>query len=1295
MTLNKKISLITIAVVFSSLLVSSVVNIINFRSNYTSALLVGSFGLAHNLNGVVSELLSLGLPLESLDGMHKKLQQVVEQNDHIKYAAIVDLQGRVLSHSEPAYVGHIHWDEAMKQSVASLQPMYQPYQRRDGKEYFDVTVPVFDADSNHVAAIRLGFLTEVINSKIKEAIVQVAINFVAVFLIIALLLNQLMSRFVSRPVMALSRYAKQINDGHYGISAPIKTNDEIGTLSVSLQQLSHTVETQFDALQSVQGDLEQQVRQRTEELAASNAQLQYKNASLEDLVTRLRLSEQALLESESKFRGLFESSSDAVLLIKQAVFIDCNQAALRLFHTADRNAICGRRPAELSPERQANGILSTELDRQLIEQTFEQGPQLFEWMHTRLDTGETFSVEVMLSPLILDGQPVMQALLRDRSERKLAEQREFQRREVLERLLRGERLPLILESIALSVEQERPGVLCSILLLDDSNKHLLLGAAPSLPADYNAAVQGIRIGEGVGSCGTAAARGQRVIVDDILQHPYWVDFRDLARAARLGACWSEPIWGTHQKLLGTFGLYQHQPASPTAADIELIQHASRLCAIAIERSKTEAQQQLAATVFANSYEGIMIADAENHIIDVNPAFTRITGYERQEIIGQSSKVLNSDLQEQAVYAEIQHALQEQGYWRGEIWNRRKSGEFYVEMLAIAAVRDDAGQLLNTVAVFSDISLLKEHEAELDRIAHYDPLTGLPNRRLFSDRLTHALAHAERTGKLLAVCYLDLDGFKPVNDSYGHEAGDQLLVEISDRLKITLRNEDTLARLGGDEFALLLGDLTDPQECGYALQRVLQELTKPASIAGKLLSVSASIGVALYPVDDADGDTLLRHADQAMYRAKQDGKNRYHLFDPQHDRELKDRQDYMNTLLKALRAGEFLFHYQPKVNLLSGELIGVEALIRWQHPQQGLLPPAAFLDSFVGSQVEVELGEWVIATALQQISLWQDQGMLVRVSVNISANHLLSAHFVEALQQALNRYPHISARQLELEVLETAAMNDMHRAIEVMTACKALGVTFALDDFGTGYSSLAYFRRLPVDMLKIDQVFVRDMLDDREDFTIVESVVRLAQAFNRPVIAEGVETMDHFARLIRLGCILGQGYGIAKPMPADDLSGWLADWQQKAVWQQFEVPAVPLEDLPLIVAAQSHKAWIEQVLSYVEQPQHQGMPLLSSQHCAFGHWCRGSGRRHYGSLPEFQVIDALHERVHELATDWVALLSLEPDEQALTMIKAELFSLRDQLLELLEVMTKKVIEQRELLDHSLKGIDPAKGRTGSG
>ena len=560
--------------------------------------------------------------------------------------------------------------------------------------------------------------------------------------------------------------------------------------------------------------------------------------------------------------------------------------------------------------------------------------------------------------------------------------------------------------------------------------------------------------------------------------------------------------------------------------------------------------RLAASVFANSYEGIIITDPDNVIIDVNPALSRITGFSRDEIIGQTPKVLSSGRQSPEFYARMWTSLTERDFWQGEIWNRRKSGEVYAEVLAISAVRDTDGRLQHYIAIFSDISHIKSHEAELDRIAHYDPLTGVANRRLFTERLDQAIVAARHSGKPLAVCYLDLDGFKPVNDRHGHAAGDRLLVSVTERLKGVLRSADTLARIGGDEFVLLFSQFTQLDEINGILHRVLRSLSAPFHIESTRVVVSASIGVTLFPADDADADTLLRHADQAMYRAKEAGKNRYHLFDPDHDRQVRAYHHHQQVLRDALDGGQFVLHYQPKVDLVSGAVVGAEALLRWQHPNRGLLPPGEFLHHLTDSDLDVALGEWVIDQVLGQIAAWDEIGLPITLSANVSARHLLEPSFADRLRAALDRHPGLPPHRLELEILESAALADMKQAVQVLSRCSEFGVSFALDDFGTGYSSLSYFRSLPIQLLKIDQSFVRGMLDNPNDLGIVESVVRLAHAFDRPVIAEGVETLAHGAMLIRLGCRLAQGYGIARPMPAQDLPAWIATWHRKAPWRNL-------------------------------------------------------------------------------------------------------------------------------------------------
>jgi len=560
-----------------------------------------------------------------------------------------------------------------------------------------------------------------------------------------------------------------------------------------------------------------------------------------------------------------------------------------------------------------------------------------------------------------------------------------------------------------------------------------------------------------------------------------------------------------------------------------------------ERKLLELSQRDASVVFDSSYDGIMVTDAEGRITKVNPAFSRITGYAPDEVLNQNPRLLSSGRHDTRFYQAFWQSLNSDDFWRGEVWNRRKSGDIYAALQSVSVVRDFNGKVRHYVSVFSDISVIKEHQAQLDRVANYDPLTDLPNRRLLHDRLHQGIARSVRSGKAMAVCFIDLDGFKDINDRYGHDVGDELLVGVARCISADLRAEDTLARLGGDEFVLLLTEVASPQECATILDRLLNRLRQPLSAGAHVLNITASIGVSLYPHDNADPDTLLRHADQAMYLAKQSGKNVFQMFDLESDRQAQRHREALQRLEQALHEGEFELQYQPKVDWVAGTVVGVEALIRWRHPERGLLAPGEFLPQLMGSELEVALGGWVIETAITQAEVWSAQGLRLPVSVNVSAQHLLSADFEERLQRLLSSHPGVAPADLELEVLETAAIHDMSQAIVVMARCRALGVSFALDDFGTGYSSLTYLRKLPVQTLKIDQSFVRDMLNDPDDLGIVQAVIELAHAFGRSVIAEGVETYEHGHRLRELGCRLGQGYGIAKPMPADQLRNWCADW----------------------------------------------------------------------------------------------------------------------------------------------------------
>ena len=475
-------------------------------------------------------------------------------------------------------------------------------------------------------------------------------------------------------------------------------------------------------------------------------------------------------------------------------------------------------------------------------------------------------------------------------------------------------------------------------------------------------------------------------------------------------------------------------------------------------------------------------------------------------------------------------------------------------LSVARKPVEAGQAPRFIVISHDVTARRQAEAHVAKLAYFDSLTSLPNRVLLADRLQQAMAQAQRRQLQLAVAYLDLDGFKAINDRHGHQTGDQVLITLALRMKEALREGDTLARLGGDEFVAVLIDLDDTQASVPLLNRLLAAAALPVQVGELCLQVSASLGVTFYPqAQGIEADQLLRQADQAMYQAKLAGKNRYQIFDAAQDSSLRSHHESREHIRLALTQGEFVLHYQPKVNMRTGKIIGAEALIRWQHPEKGLLAPATFLPVIEDHPLAVAVGEWVMNAALTQVESWHAIGLDLPVSVNIGARQLQQGDFVARLQGILAAHPQVRPSCIELEVLETSALQDMAQVSRVIEDCAQLGVMFALDDFGTGYSSLTYLKRLKVSSLKIDQSFVRDMLDDPDDLAILQGVIGLALAFKREVIAEGVETAAHGAALLRLGCELAQGYGIARPMPADQLPAWAATWRPDVSWILPEPP----------------------------------------------------------------------------------------------------------------------------------------------
>lgn len=562
--------------------------------------------------------------------------------------------------------------------------------------------------------------------------------------------------------------------------------------------------------------------------------------------------------------------------------------------------------------------------------------------------------------------------------------------------------------------------------------------------------------------------------------------------------------------------------------------------------------RLSASVFTHAREGIMITDPLGLIIDVNQAFTEITGYSAKQAIGCTPRLLQSEQQDEHSFAVLWQNLQQQGFWSGELWSRKASGEEYFQSLTLSAVVDDKGQLQHYVGLFSDITNQYQQQQYLEKIALCDGMTGLPNRSALTQQLQSVLRHSNAE-ELLAIAYPDLDGFKEINDRHGHETGDHFLIALSERLKAQLTPHELLARIGGDEFVVLLPQLSDKKAGMTKVQQLLDTVAKPLKIDEWMLSVSVSIGLTFYPqAETTEAEQLIRQADHAMYQAKQDGKNRCHVFDTDYARSLRGHQETIADIRQGLAQKQFRLFYQPKVNMHTGEIIGAEALIRWLHPHKGMVAPALFLPAIEQHSLGVELGYWVIEEALRQLAEWQRQGMTLPVSVNISAYHLQQLDFVNRLQLLLHFYSDVSPSLLQLEILENSALNDLTHVQAVMQACIRSGVSFALDDFGTGYSSLTYLKRLPAKVLKIDQSFVRDMLIDPDDLAILKGIIVLANEFKREIVAEGVETTEHGELLLQLGCTHAQGYGIARPMPAEQFMPWKKAWLPPEVWVAAKV-----------------------------------------------------------------------------------------------------------------------------------------------
>jgi diguanylate cyclase (GGDEF)-like protein/PAS domain S-box-containing protein len=558
-----------------------------------------------------------------------------------------------------------------------------------------------------------------------------------------------------------------------------------------------------------------------------------------------------------------------------------------------------------------------------------------------------------------------------------------------------------------------------------------------------------------------------------------------------------------------------------------------------ELRQAQGELRLAACVFDGSTQGILIADRDTRIIAVNEAFTRITGYARAEAIGQRPQMLASGLHTRDFYRAMWDELRENGHWQGEIWNRRKNGEPIPEWLGISAVRDDAGELTHYIGIFADISEKKSFEARLQHLTHHDLLTGLPNRLLLQERFEQARAFAARDGQRVALLVLDLDHFKEVNDNLGHALGDRLLVAIAGRLQACVRDTDTVSRQGGDEFLISLNGIHDSEAIAGITDKIMQTMAPSFTLDGQTLSTSFSIGIAAWPEDGEDFATLLLKADTAMYQAKESGRNVYRFFDERMNADRRRRLQLQNGLRGAVERGEMDIHYQPQIDLASGTIIGAEALLRWNSSEFGNIPPTTFIPLAEQSGSIIPIGEWVLQQACRQAEIWRKSHPPgLTVAVNLSVQQFRRSDPVALVGRALAASG-LPAHLLELEITESMLISNVDEVLGMLHRLKALGVRLAIDDFGTGYSSLSYLRLFPIDKLKIDQSFVRDIVGNPSNVAIIRVIIELGRILRMRTIAEGVEEAAHADFLREAGCDDAQGYLFGRPMPVAQFDELLA------------------------------------------------------------------------------------------------------------------------------------------------------------
>lgn len=723
----------------------------------------------------------------------------------------------------------------------------------------------------------------------------------------------------------------------------------------------------------------------------------------------------------------------------------------------------------------------------------------------------------------------------------LAEMREESQSNIMRMLANHKPLGEVLEAIVTSgfsenTEYSNKGAICCFWLLNNDSTQFCRSISLDLPDFYIDYIKEMKLSNGLTPCATAVATGKPVIIENIQAHPYDANYKALASKVGVTACWTYPVITSTGKVQGVFAVYFNESLSPKDSDMAIIEQYADLASIAIERDRAESELTIAATAF-QSQESLLITDANCIILRVNPAFTQSTGYPADEVIGKNAYMFKSNLHPADFYLEMWDSIHKTGAWQGEIWARRKNGEVYPKWLTISAVSGKDGVVSHYVGSGIDITQRKAAEEEIRNLAFYDSLTGLPNRRLLIDRLKHALAASARSKMYGAVLFLDLDNFKTLNDTLGHDVGDLLLQQVAKRLSATSREDDTIARIGGDEFVVILENLSDkPMEAAehakVICDKYLSILNESYTLSKYECLSSPSIGVTLFNDHQSGIEELLKQADIAMYQAKKAGRNAIRFFDPKMQDAINHLVNLDRELRVAIERQQFQLYFQVQVDI-AGRPLGAEVLIRWIHPVHGTIFPPTFIPLAEDNGLIFTIGKWVLDMACAQLKAWELEASTrnLKLSINVSAKQFHQADFIKQVKTAIENHA-INPAMLKLELTESMLLDNIEDTIRTMNTLKEIGIQFSLDDFGTGYSSLQYLKQLPLTQLKIDKSFVHDIAVDNSDQAIVRTTIVMAQTLNLEVIAEGVETIEQRNVLINSGCTCFQGFLFGQPMPIE-------------------------------------------------------------------------------------------------------------------------------------------------------------------